>query len=130
MAHFATLLLTDAAFVRAPDGSAVRVLLGLASGGMAQFALQPGQVARAVRHRTVEEIWLITEGCGEMWRCSNGQSEMTTLRPGICLTIPLGTAFQFRAAADAPLVAVAVTMPPWPGEDEAIIVEGIWTPNV
>ena len=52
------------------------------------------------------------------------------LLPGLCLTIPQGTHFQFRAAADQPLAAVCVTMPPWPadpGADEAIPVQGPWT---
>ena len=46
--------------------------------------------------------------------------------PGVCATIPLGTRFQFRASAEAPLAFVAVTMPPWPGEDEAVVVAGRW----
>lgn len=43
--------------VLAPDGSEVRILLALAGGSMSHFLLPPGQVSRAVRHRTVEEIW-------------------------------------------------------------------------
>ena len=46
------------------------------------------------------------------------------------MTIPLGTAFQFRAGDDGPFAFVAVTMPPWPGMDEAVPVEGPWTPTV
>ena len=130
MPPFATRRLAEAPLVRAPDGSEVRVLLSVAGGGMAQFALRPGQVARAVRHRTVEEVWFVTEGRGEMWRSQDGRDEVTALSRGLCVTIPLGTSFQFRAAADAPLVAVAVTMPPWPGKDEAVSVEGPWIPNV
>ena len=38
----------------------------------------------------------------------------------MCLTIPLGTHFQFRSLGPGPLAAVAVTMPPWPGPDEAV----------
>jgi len=41
----------------APDGSEVRLLGSLARGSMAAFRLMPGAVARAVAHRTVEEIW-------------------------------------------------------------------------
>ena len=51
---------------------------------------------------------------------------MTALEAGVCLTIPLGTSFQFRAFAGAPLAALAVTMPPWPGEGEARLVDGKW----
>ena len=51
------------------------------------------------------------------------------LRPGVSLTIPVGTRFQFRALGDEALEAVGVTMPPGPGEGEAYVVEGIWKPG-
>ena len=126
MSEFATMRLPAQPTVQAPDGSDVRVLLGLAGGGMAHFALAPGQVARAVRHRTVEEIWFVVEGRGEMWRRQGEREEVVALVPGVCLTIPVGTAFQFRAAAGEALAAVAITMPPWPGADEAVPVTGPW----
>ena len=50
-----------------------------------------------------------------------------TLRPGVAVTLSLGTEFQFRLIGDAPLEFVCCTMPPWPGEDEAVYVEGPWT---
>jgi mannose-6-phosphate isomerase-like protein (cupin superfamily) len=114
----------------APDGSDVRILLGLESGGMAHFELAPNSVSRAVTHRTVEEIWYFVSGRGQMWRTHNGQAAITDVYPGVCLTIPLGTHFQFRSFADEPLAAVAVTMPPWPGEGEATIVAGHWEPTM
>ncbi len=123
---FATKALPAGHDVLAPDGSQVRLLLSLAGGSMAHFALPAGQASRAVRHRTVEEIWYVLEGRGEMWRFGGGREEVTALVPGICLTIPVGVSFQFRAAADTGLAAVAVTMPPWPGEDEAEFVAGPW----
>lgn len=116
--------------VAAPDGSDVRVLLALGGGGVAHFTLAPGQTSRAVAHRTVEEIWFVLSGRGEMWRRQGEREEVVALEPGVCLTIPLGTAFQFRALGDAPLAAVAVTMPPWPGEGEAVAVGGRWAPTV
>lgn len=114
----------------APDGSEVRVLLRLAGGSMAHFTLPAGETSIAVAHRTVEEIWYIISGRGEMWRKQEGREEVVTLEPGVCLTLPLGTAFQFRAAPGAALVAVGVTMPPWPADDEAYPVEGCWEPSV
>ena len=114
----------------APDGAEVRVLLGLAGGGMAHFQLAPGQISRAVTHETVEEIWYVVSGRGEMWREQAGREEIVPLTPGTCLTIPLGTRFQFRATGSEPLAAVAVTMPPWPGPDEAREVAGKWRPTV
>jgi mannose-6-phosphate isomerase-like protein (cupin superfamily) len=125
MASFATGYLPQAPDATAPDGSQVRVLLSLAGGSMAHFALVPGQVSQAVVHRTVEEIWYVLAGSGEMWREQGGREEMVVLTPGTCLTIPLGTRFQFRCTGSR-LEAVAVTMPPWPGEGEALLVDGPW----
>lgn len=131
-AGFATLPLPAAPTVMAPDGSEVRVLLRRAGGSMAHFTLRPGQVARAVRHRTVEEIWYVLSGRGAMWRRQDdGREETVALAPGVCLTIPLGTAFQFRAADDSAVCAVAITMPPWPAQgDEAVFVDGPWAPRL
>jgi mannose-6-phosphate isomerase-like protein (cupin superfamily) len=129
MTAFAHLHLPTDPNTEAPDGSAVRVLLGLAGGGMAHFALAPGQVARAVEHRSVEEIWYVLAGRGQMWRHQGGREETVSLEPGLCLTIPQGTRFQFRAAADEAVSAVAITMPPWPGEHEAQLVDGPWKPT-
>jgi mannose-6-phosphate isomerase-like protein (cupin superfamily) len=116
--------------VVAPDGADVRILLGLAGGGMAHFELAPGETSTAVAHRTVEEIWYFLAGRGEMWRKQGEREEVSPLEPGMCLTIPLGTHFQFRALGDVPLSAVAATMPPWPGEGEANEVPGHWPATV
>lgn len=127
---FETRTLPERHDVIAPDGSAVRILLQRPGGGMAHFRLAPGEVATAIRHRTVEEIWYVLAGSGEMWRAEGEREEVVPLLPGTCLTIPVGTRFQFRSLGDAPLDAVAVTMPPWPGEGEAVPVEGPWRPTV
>ena len=126
MTPFGTLQRPADPTVVAPDGSDVRVLLALAGGSMAHFELAPCAVSRAVEHRTVDEIWYVVGGGGEMWRRQGEREEVVALQPGLCLTIPLGTRFQFRAGADAPLQAIAITMPPWPGDDEAVFVDGRW----
>jgi mannose-6-phosphate isomerase-like protein (cupin superfamily) len=126
---FATKRLPVAPDAVAPDGSDVRILLGLAGGGMAHFELGPGKTSRAVTHRTVEEIWFFLAGSGQMWRKQGDDAEITDVSPGVCLTIPLGTHFQFRSFGHEALAAVGVTMPPWPGEGEAIAVTGIWAPT-
>ena len=110
----------------APDGSDVRVLLRLSRGSMAHFELGSERVSRAVAHRTVEEIWYILGGQGQMWRRRGDRQETVALRPGTCISIPPGTHFQFRADGGGPLTAVGVTIPPWPGTDEAYEVSGIW----
>jgi mannose-6-phosphate isomerase-like protein (cupin superfamily) len=114
----------------APDGSDVRILPGLGGGTMAHFELAPGETSIAVVHRTVEEIWFFVGGRGEMWRAHDEREEVVEVEPGIALTIPVGTRFQFRALGSAPLAAVGVTMPPWPGPDEAVTVDGRWPPTV
>ena len=123
---FHTKLLSELPEVPAPDGSGVRVLLALKGGSMAHFELAGGRTSRAIVHKTVDEIWYFLEGLGVMWRKFDGQEETVRVEPGVCLTIPCGTHFQFRSIGLEPLKAVAVTMPPWPGEDEAVIVDGIW----
>jgi mannose-6-phosphate isomerase-like protein (cupin superfamily) len=126
---FETLSLTAAPLVKAPDGSDVRPLLSLAGGSLAHFELAAGKTSLAVVHRSVEEIWFVIGGRGEMWRKRAEQEKVATLAPGISLTIPLGTEFQFRSFGAEPLAMVAITMPPWPGEGEAYVVEGKWLPN-
>jgi len=112
----------------APDGSAVRLLVALGGGSLAHFELAPGQTSTAVRHRTVEELWYFVGGRGEMWRrAADGSEAVDAVEPGVSLDIPLGTSFQFRALGAEPLRAVGVTMPPWPGDDEAEPVPGHWT---
>jgi mannose-6-phosphate isomerase-like protein (cupin superfamily) len=123
----------------APDGSKVRPLCHIAHrGSFAHFRLEPGEVAKAVSHASVQEIWYVTGGTGQMWRRQEGhEPTVVDLRPGICLTIPLGTSFQFCADSPGePLQVVAVTMPPWPddgknpddGKDEARPEKGPWEP--
>jgi mannose-6-phosphate isomerase-like protein (cupin superfamily) len=112
--------------VLAPDGSEVRILVSGVQGSMAHFTLPAGQVSLAVVHRTVEEVWFVLSGQGEMWRKKGDDESVVTLTEGLSLTIPVGACFQFRNTGDVPLKAVAVTMPPWPGMDEAYRVDGKW----
>jgi len=110
----------------APDGSDVRILLGLDRGGMAYFELAPGRTSVAVAHRTVEEIWYVLQGHGEMWRMHGERQEIVEMEPAVCLSIPVGTHFQFRSFGSEPFAAIGITMPPWPGEGEAFTVDGVW----
>jgi len=127
MTDFSTTTLPADSSITAPDGSDVRVLLRLSGGSMAHFQLAAGAVSKAMQHRTVEEIWYVLGGNGQMWRRQGEREETVGLAPGTCLTIPVGTAFQFRAGDHAPFTAVAITMPPWPGDGEAVFVDGPWT---
>lgn len=114
----------------APDGSDVRILCAGARGGMALFTLAPGMVSRAVAHRSVEEIWYFTGGSGRMWRRDAAREEIVEIGPDLSVAIPAGTRFQFRSDGEEAIEAVGVTMPPWPGMDEAYSVEGIWPATV
>jgi mannose-6-phosphate isomerase-like protein (cupin superfamily) len=121
--------------VVAPDGSDVRVLLrfehGEANGSMAHFELAPSMVSKATTHKTVSEIWYVIAGRGQMWRRWGEQTQTVDLYAGVCLTIPQGTHFQFRALGYEPLSAIGVTLPAWPNtDDEAIFVDGEWTSTV
>lgn len=130
MTEFRTKCIPDARDAIAPDGSDVRVLLNLTGGGLAHFELSPGETSTAVAHRTVEEIWFFLNGCGKMWRKQEQREEIVQVHRGVCITIPLGTHFQFRSFGPGPLTAVAVTMPPWPDEEEAYVVKGKWEATV
>lgn len=114
MTNFDTKLLPIEPDAIAPDGSDVSTLLELKGGSMAHFQLGQNQISKAVTHRTVEEIWFFLSGQGQMWRKQNGRSQIVDVHPGVCITIPLGTHFQFRSFGDEPLSAIAITMPPWP----------------
>jgi mannose-6-phosphate isomerase-like protein (cupin superfamily) len=121
--------LPEEADVVAPDGSDVRLLAVLPHGGFAHFELAPGEVSVPVRHRTVEEIWFFVAGQGEMSLRFGDTHEVAPVGPGISVTIPVGTRFQFRALGSTPLAAVAVTTPPWPGDGEAVRADGPWEPT-
>jgi mannose-6-phosphate isomerase-like protein (cupin superfamily) len=110
----------------APDGSSVRLLLSLDGGSVAHFELGPGRTSVAVAHRTVDEIWYFVAGRGEMWRQSGDREEVVPVEAGTCITIPVGTRFQFRTLGPDALAAIGVTMPPWPGDGEAYEVRGQW----
>lgn len=123
----------------APDGSEVRLLVSSAVASMAHFTLPPNAVSVAVSHLTLDELWYITAGYGEIWRRredSDAAGETVELRPGVALTIDHGTHFQFRSQAPEPLTVVGTTVPPWPGphgdmsgKGEVYFVDGFWEPT-
>ena len=110
----------------APDGSEVRILASTARGSMAQFTLPAGKTSIAVAHHTVEEVWFFVSGQGELWRKNDMAEAIVEITPGLSISIPIGTHFQFRNNGNASLIAIATTMPPWPGENEAYAVKGRW----
>jgi mannose-6-phosphate isomerase-like protein (cupin superfamily) len=110
----------------APDGSEIRLLAGTTRGSMVHCVLPPGRTSKAVRHRTVEELWYFLSGQGQVWRKFGDEEIVAECCPGLSLNIPTGTHFQFRNTGREPLCFVIVTMPPWPGAEEAVAVEDHW----
>src|SRR5262249_13555076 len=112
----------DQPMVLAPDGSEIRPLLSVPAASVVHCTLLPGAVTQAVRHHTVEEVWYVLSGEGELWR----EAGTVALRPGVATAIPLPGAFQFRAAQAEPLVILIGTFPAWPGPQEAAAAHGPW----
>jgi mannose-6-phosphate isomerase-like protein (cupin superfamily) len=110
----------------APDGSEIRLLPVVRGGGLAHCLLPTEKISKAVRHQTVEEIWYVISGEGEVWRKLGEQEEVVTVSSGTSLTIPVGTSFQFRNTGTVPLCIIVVTIPPWPGPSEAVEVPDYW----
>ena len=113
----------------APDGAQVYLLAADAGASMAQFVLAPGQVSAAVVHATVAEYWYVIAGRGRIWRHFHGHPSETGLVPGVSLTIPVGTEFQFRNDGADDLRILGFTTPPWPGAAEAVSVPVHWSPS-
>ena len=118
--------ISDAPDAYAPDGSEIRLLQAIKGGSMVHCTLPPGAVSKAIKHRTVAEMWYCISGAGEVWRKLSEVESVVNFTPGISLSIPLGAHFQFRNPGDEPLVFIIATIPPWPGEDEAIRVTDYW----
>jgi mannose-6-phosphate isomerase-like protein (cupin superfamily) len=128
MVTFATAWPAERHDVLAPDGSEIRFLPQVGGGSMVHCTLQSGAVSLAITHRTVDEIWYVLAGEGELWRRQGEREEIVPLQPHTVHSIPLGTHFQFRNLGTAPLTFVIVTMRPWPGMDEAMRVPDHWPP--
>ncbi len=121
--------LPDRPDARSPAGAEIRYLMEGETGNMIHSTVPPGQVNRATVHATVSEFWYVLSGRGEIWRQDGSEEEVTLLEPSVSLDIPVGTAFQYRCTGTDPLRFLCITMPPWPGDDEATVVEGPWVPS-
>jgi mannose-6-phosphate isomerase-like protein (cupin superfamily) len=125
-ATFATRQLSEEFDVLAADTSEIRLLVSTTRGSLAHGTLPPGQVSLAIAHRTVEEVWYVTAGRGQVWRKQGDHETIVDVEAGTALTIPTGAHFQFRSIGPEPLRFVMCTMPPWPGEQEAMRVPDYW----
>ena len=112
--------------VLAPDGSEIRELVMVKGGSLVHCLLPPGAASRAVVHATVEEVWYVVQGRGEVWRADENGDSVVDVAPGVALSIETGCRFQFRNTGDDNLCILIVTMPPWPGAHEARPAPGRW----
>lgn len=112
-----------------PAGADIRFVMDSAAANMIHSTVPPGQTNRATIHATVSEFWHVLSGAGEIWRKNEEGEQITPLIPGTSIDIPVGTAFQYRNPADIPLTFICITMPPWPGDDEATHLSGPWHPS-
>jgi len=129
MALFEDAALPAAADCLAPDGSEIRLLGKTPHGSLCHARLAAAQTARAVRHRSVDELWFCLRGTGRIWRKSGEREDVSELREGRSFSLPAGTSFQWRNDGPGPLDVLIATMPPWPGDNEAIEVDGAWAPR-
>jgi len=108
----------------APDGSEIRLIVwdehGAMRASLSEVRLAPGLVSKPVRHRTVEEIWYVLEGEGEVWRCPpDGNERPLAVTTGDAIVIPTRWSFQFAAGPHSPLRFLCYTSPPWPEPGDA-----------
>ena len=115
---------------RSPLGAAIQHIMDGPTGNVIHSTIKPGLTGKACYFSTVSEFWFILEGEGEIWRKDGDEERVTKLVPGTSIDIPLGTRFQYRNVGDVDVKFICTAMPPWPGDDEAKIVEGPWQPTV
>lgn len=115
---------------RSPAGAEIRYLMEGETGSMIHSTVAPGQVNRATVHATVSEFWHVLSGEGQIWRRDDtGEETTAALEAGVSVDIPVGTAFQYRCTGVDPLQFLCITMPRWPGDKEATLIEGPWKPT-
>ena len=114
---------------RSPAGAEIRYLLEGETGTMIHSTVPPGQVKRATVHATVSEFWHVLSGHGQIWRRDDTGEQTTVLERGVSVDIAVGTAFQYRCTGAEPLQFLCISMPRWPGDQEATVTEGPWKPT-
>ncbi|MDX6518325.1 MAG: hypothetical protein QOF50_1171 [Gaiellaceae bacterium] len=110
--------LADAESFVTADGSTIRELFGLPTGGvehqsLAEATLAPGQVTQRHYHRVSEEIYFVLDGEGEM----DVDGEKRRVSAGDAVAIPAGAWHELRAEGDRPLRILCSCAPPYRRED-------------
>ena len=122
--------LPDRPNAKSPAGADIRFIMEGTTGNMIHSTVPPGQINRATIHKTVGEFWYAIEEKGEIWRKDEAEERVTLLTAGVSIDISVGTAFQYRNVGSEPLKFICITMPPWPGDEEASHLTGIWDPTI
>ena len=115
---------------KSPAGADIRYIMDGKTGNMIHSTVPAHQINKATVHATVTEFWYVLEGHGEIWRDDGIESSITDLVPGTSIDIPQGTSFQYRNVADIDLKFICISMPSWPGDSEATIIDGKWQPTI
>ena len=115
---------------RSPLGAHIKFIMDGKFGNVIHSTIPPGMVGKPCQFKTIEEYWHILSGNGEIWRSLDDKESFTRLEHGISINIPTGTKFQYRNLGKEPVTFICTAMPPWPGDSEAISVEGPWAPTV
>jgi mannose-6-phosphate isomerase-like protein (cupin superfamily) len=113
-----------------PAGAEICFLMDGEGGNMIHSSVPPRQINKATVHKTVSEFLYILKGEGEIWRDNWEESSVTTLVPKTTIDIPVGTSFQYRNIGDSGLKFICISMPPWPGDEEATYIEGVWEQTI
>jgi mannose-6-phosphate isomerase-like protein (cupin superfamily) len=103
------------------DGSEIREWVAPGAPGrrqtLAEATIPAGSSTLVHYHRESEEIYLVTSGHGRMLLGDDEQP----IAPGDCVVIPPGAVHQLHAAADAPLVVVCSSVPPYSHDDTVLV---------
>ena len=100
------------------DGSTIRELCGLPTGGtanqsLAEATLEPGQATQRHYHGEAEEIYFVLEGEAEM----ELDGDRARVEAGQAIPIPPGARHQIRNAGARPLRILCCRSPPYRHED-------------
>jgi mannose-6-phosphate isomerase-like protein (cupin superfamily) len=100
------------------DGSTIRELCGIPTGGtslqsLAEAMLAPGQATQRHYHAVAEEVYFVLEGEGEM----EIDGDRARVRAGDAVPIAPGTRHQITNAGAGPLRFLCACAPPYRHED-------------
>jgi mannose-6-phosphate isomerase-like protein (cupin superfamily) len=104
------------------DGSLVRELMhpdqhGNERQSLAEALVPPGKETLLHRHRSTEEIYHVTEGCGRMTL----EDREFEIRAGDTICIPPRTPHRVRNSGTGPLRILCASSPPYSHEDTDLV---------